>query len=274
MRPIDADELKESIRVLLGIKSFDYLLPAEKAVVQLIDQMQTLETQEWTPVAEGLPDEHYLDDGWVDPSRPVLVYLSFHVYRISRYWGHRKTKGTGNYVIPDWVDLEEYDSENVVAWMPLPEPWGEQVMTVRDRVSGTVRADVKLMDDGTLRIRSDELADIKQVIIEDSKTHRRTFCQDPQAEQRMGKWIPHRSKYGKDGECVYTCDKCGENIGFRKKNFCPNCGIKMDLSDRTCGCYREDGRCTGTREIDPCSCGGVRSRCDFYDSVRKEGNAE
>lgn len=46
-------------------------------------------------------------------------------------------------------------------------------------------------------------------------------------KQRTGKWIPHQSKYGEDGECVYTCDKCGENIGFRKKNFCPNCGAKM-----------------------------------------------
>ena len=39
-----------------------------------------------------------------------------------------------------------------------------------------------------------------------------------------GKWIPHQSKYGHEGEMVYTCDRCGYNVGFHKENFCPNCG--------------------------------------------------
>ena len=39
-----------------------------------------------------------------------------------------------------------------------------------------------------------------------------------------GKWIPHQSKYGHEGEMVYTCDCCGYNVGFHKENFCPNCG--------------------------------------------------
>lgn len=39
-----------------------------------------------------------------------------------------------------------------------------------------------------------------------------------------GKWIPHQSKYGHEGEMVYTCDCCGHNVGFHKENFCPNCG--------------------------------------------------
>lgn len=40
----------------------------------------------------------------------------------------------------------------------------------------------------------------------------------------LGKWIPHQSKYGHEGEMVYTCDRCGYNVGFHKKNFCPYCG--------------------------------------------------
>ena len=75
----------------------------------------------WIPVTERLPEENYLDDGYVEPSQPVLVYMSYHTCKISRYWGNRKSKGTSDYVIPDWMDLEEYDGDNVIAWMPLPE---------------------------------------------------------------------------------------------------------------------------------------------------------
>ena len=75
----------------------------------------------WIPVSERLPKENYLDDGYVEPSQPVLVYMSYHTCKISRYWGHRKSKGTSDYVIPDWMDLEEYDGDNVIAWRELPE---------------------------------------------------------------------------------------------------------------------------------------------------------
>jgi hypothetical protein len=44
-----------------------------------------------------------------------------------------------------------------------------------------------------------------------------------------------------------------------------------------CECYRaeknflgEVGTCWGTAERDACSCGGDKSKCDFYPSVRKE----
>lgn len=33
-----------------------------------------------------------------------------------------------------------------------------------------------------------------------------------------------------------------------------------------------NGRCWGTREIDPCRCGGDRRKCDFYPEVREENN--
>lgn len=44
---------------------------------------------------------------------------------------------------------------------------------------------------------------------------------------RHGRWIPYNSKYGHD-EKVYLCDQCNNNVGFRKMNFCPNCGARMD----------------------------------------------
>ena len=42
-----------------------------------------------------------------------------------------------------------------------------------------------------------------------------------------GRWIPCNSKYGHD-EKVYLCNQCNHNVGFKKMNFCPNCGAKMD----------------------------------------------
>lgn len=45
-----------------------------------------------------------------------------------------------------------------------------------------------------------------------------------QPERVEGEWIPHKSIFGGLGEKVYTCDKCGYNIGFRRENYCPNCG--------------------------------------------------
>jgi len=43
MRLIDADALKERIRRFLSIKSLDDLLPEEKAIVQHIDRMPTVD---------------------------------------------------------------------------------------------------------------------------------------------------------------------------------------------------------------------------------------
>jgi hypothetical protein len=45
-----------------------------------------------------------------------------------------------------------------------------------------------------------------------------------------------------------------------------------------CECYRDEknflgkfGTCWGTAERDACSCGGDKSKCDFYPNVREEG---
>lgn len=114
MRLIDADAL-------------DYELGASDRDIYVRECLQDAPTvmlePHWIPVAERLPEENYLGDGYVEPSQPVIVYMNYHAYKISRYWGHRKSKGTSDYVIPDWMDLEEYDGENVIAWMPLPEPY-------------------------------------------------------------------------------------------------------------------------------------------------------
>ena len=50
------------------------------------------------------------------------------------------------------------------------------------------------------------------------------------APVRHGRWIPCNSKYGHD-EKVYLCNQCNHNVGFKKMNFCPNCGARMDGDD-------------------------------------------
>lgn len=100
------------------------LAPNEaNAIMDAFDEYVDSNEPHWIPVTERLPKENYLDDGYVEPSQPVLVYMNYHTCKISRYWGHRKSKGTSDYVIPDWMDLEEYDSDNVIAWRELPEPY-------------------------------------------------------------------------------------------------------------------------------------------------------
>ena len=55
MKMIIAEDLKERIRKKLGIKSLDNLLPGERAIVRLIDEMQPFEMEEWIPVGEDIP---------------------------------------------------------------------------------------------------------------------------------------------------------------------------------------------------------------------------
>ena len=42
----------------------------------------------------------------------------------------------------------------------------------------------------------------------------------------------------------------------------------LDINYETCYCYittpKGEGRCMGTKEIDPCNCGGDKRYCDFY----------
>jgi len=47
-------------------------------------------------------------------------------------------------------------------------------------------------------------------------------------ERESIKWIPHKSIFGGLGERVYTCNKCGYNIGFHVENSCPNCGARTE----------------------------------------------
>lgn len=95
-----------------------------------------------------------------------------------------------------------------------------------------------------------------------------------QPEQRTGKWIKPTFIQNRAFDIVH-CSECGGVPCGVDENthYCPHCGAKMISEGKTCDCY-SDGRCVGTKEIDLCSCGGNKSKCDFYENVRREGDAE
>ena len=130
--------------------------------------------------------------------------------------------------------------------------------------------------DGTLWITVTDIERVTRVIVDEDKSK---FCRQFYMEdgQRTGEWIPqdHNKRAGNISTCVYyypICSECGQ-VGNDTYKYCPHCGAKMISEGKTCDCYR-DGTCIGTKEIDSCSCGGVKSKCDFYEHVRWEGDAE
>ena len=78
----------------------------------------------WIPVSERLPEERFLDDGYVEPSDFVLVYGNHGSYGISRFWGNRQSKSERPNSYKDWMDLKWLE-EKPIAWMPLPKPYSE-----------------------------------------------------------------------------------------------------------------------------------------------------
>ncbi len=72
----------------------------------------------WTPVSKSFPKERFLDDGWIEPSDTVLVQFNNGEMATSRYWGSKESRKD-----EPWIDLSYPTTLEVVAWMPLPEPY-------------------------------------------------------------------------------------------------------------------------------------------------------
>ena len=102
MRLIDAD--------LLGLTDMEIVMcdgdykEALKMLIDKIEHATTIEPQRWIPVTEVMPNEHNMvliltDDG--------TIFIGDH----NEYW----------------EDDYEFEIDDVIAWMPLPEAWrGEQ----------------------------------------------------------------------------------------------------------------------------------------------------
>ena len=127
MRLIDADELMESVRKALGIKSMakSFLLPAERTIIDQIDSAPTVGG--WIPVKDRLPVETHSiffrfygtnkwDKAmWREHSGKVLVTVAFK--------DGTRVVTTGETHDGIWNTTVSRTLEPVVThWMPLPEP--------------------------------------------------------------------------------------------------------------------------------------------------------
>ncbi len=94
--------------------------------------------ENWIPISEKpwgeriYPKETTREDGYVEPSEPVLITTVNGKVAVVKYWGDRRSKTTEEAECrdpeyPDWVEFNHmcdgYWDDEVLAWMPLPEPY-------------------------------------------------------------------------------------------------------------------------------------------------------
>ena len=110
MRLIDADALKEMIPTT-SVDMFENCrncsLLSEEQVNELIDMTPTVNS--WIPCSERLPEDVEIGEEYptVVFCTKDAVYVGFYEYYLDGKW---------------WA-AEEYTVDNVIAWMPLPEPY-------------------------------------------------------------------------------------------------------------------------------------------------------
>lgn len=98
----------------------DMILKTQEKAIQALPSVTPTHSG-WISVDNELPKEHVCDDGFVEPSVPVLVQLNNKAMKVSRYWGSRE-----RYKDKPWIDMSYPTTLEVVAWMPLPEPYEER----------------------------------------------------------------------------------------------------------------------------------------------------
>ena len=81
---------------------------------EVIERQPTIEEPQWIPCSERLPKD----------GRQVLVYARSTHYALAKYDEMREADGTYK---KQWVTFDAwkpfYTIKEVLAWMPLPEPW-------------------------------------------------------------------------------------------------------------------------------------------------------
>ena len=108
----------------------DYFMPSvtsiyrDRTVQDFVDKCRECGKQRWIPCSERLPDERKdcivtFKDGYVD----TMCYAP-DLYRVDEYDFYAKKGKAG------WYDYDSewgyYSRDDVIAWMPLPEPYKEE----------------------------------------------------------------------------------------------------------------------------------------------------
>ena len=130
MRLIDADKLDEEVMYLLititgNPKQGIVVDERKKSFRNMIGEQPTVElpeTAKWIPCSERLPEMHREDmeaEGeYYMISNPVLATDGNKIY-VAEY------EEDDGYIY-GWHSLDGEDYENIIAWMPLPEPYAER----------------------------------------------------------------------------------------------------------------------------------------------------
>ncbi|MGN1187127.1 MAG: DUF551 domain-containing protein [Lachnospiraceae bacterium] len=119
IRLLDPQTTREAlaeIEYYAGFNGKDACIKAiEDACILAIDALEKQEIYKWIPVSERLPKEDY---------DLVLVFLESNIYDIA-IW-HSEYGFRPWYVAYFEESTPEWESK-VLAWMPLPEPYGGEV---------------------------------------------------------------------------------------------------------------------------------------------------
>jgi hypothetical protein len=76
-----------------------------------------------------------------------------------------------------------------------------------------------------------------------------------------------------------VCKNCGVSISPHSVTtpYRAYCGCRMtNWQNLICECFEHvygHDVCYGTKELEECSCGGDRRKCDFYEDIRLKANA-
>lgn len=115
MTPEQAIRILDSETSLVAVEELKYYagFNRDKVIDQIMDAMDmgadALRKSTWIPRSERLPEEpEYGVDGYIVQSKDVAEPYS-------AYWGEDGT----------WTDSDCNVIKDVIAWMPLPEPYKE-----------------------------------------------------------------------------------------------------------------------------------------------------
>lgn len=129
MRLIDADALINTLQELFDKRDKEARFTGDRGVtvtwndaIYHIKTAPTIEPQRWIPVDEGKPK---------DGTACLVTYSRVHVriatfaedlYEVDKYDFHNKRGVAGWFYFNDEWGMC-FDVDNVIAWMPLPEPY-------------------------------------------------------------------------------------------------------------------------------------------------------